>query len=108
MQKPARGRPLTRRKTAGVRGAGQMDAVVAAQLEAIAHGLEQVSDMRAELEEMRTIVEELAQNVAALVANSPGQERGLDQPAMTVTEEVLIVDTYDRDEEAPPFKSTQD
>jgi len=87
-----------------------MDAVVAAQLEAIAHGLEQISDMRAELAELRTIIEELAQNVATLVANGLEQERGLDQPATTVTEEVLIVetddsdsDTIDGEEEAEPF-----
>ena len=87
-----------------------MDAVVAAQLEAIAHGLEQISDMRAELAELRIVVEELAQNVATLVANSPKQELGLDQPATTVTEEVLIVetddsgsDTTDGEEEAEPF-----
>jgi len=109
-QKRARGRRQIPQKTAGVRGAGPMDAVVAAQLEAIAHGLEQISDMRAELAELRTIIEELAQNVATLVANGLEQERGLDQPATTVTEEVLIVetddsdsDTIDGEEEAEPF-----
>jgi hypothetical protein len=87
-----------------------MDAVVAAQLEAIAHGLEQISDMRAELAELRTIIEELAQNVAMLVANGLEQELGLDQPATTVAEEVLIVETHDSssatadgEEEPEPF-----
>ena len=66
--------------------------------------------MRAELAELRTVVEELAQNVATLVANDLEQERGLDQPATTVAEEVLIVetddsgsDTTDGEEEPEPF-----
>jgi hypothetical protein len=87
-----------------------MDAVVAAQLEAIAHGLEQISDLRAELAELRTIIEELAQNVATLVANGLEQELGLDRTATTVAEEVLIVETHDSssattdvEEEPEPF-----
>jgi hypothetical protein len=69
----------------------------------LAHGLEQISDMRVELKEMQTSVEELAQNVAEPVVKSVGQERGLDRPATTVIEEVLIADIHDRAEEAEPF-----
>jgi hypothetical protein len=74
-----------------------------AQLEAIAHRLEQVTEMRAELAEMRTIVEELAESVATLVANSAVQERG-DLPL--VTDEVLIIETNDvsSDEEEGPSR----
>ena len=70
--KPARGVARVRRKP----DAGQLDSVLAAQLEIIARSLEQISDMRAELGELRAIVEELAQNVAALLANStaPGHD----------------------------------
>ena len=92
-----------------------MDAVLAAQLEAIAHGLEQISDMRAELQDIRTLVEALAKNIAALVANSPVQERGLDQPETAVIDEVLIVETddsgsasADEKEASEPSGSTQD
>jgi hypothetical protein len=92
-----------------------MDAVLAAQLEAIAHGLQQISGMRTELQEIRTLVEALARQIAALVANSPVQERGLDQPATAVIGEVLVVETEDRGsasadekEESEPSGSIQD
>jgi hypothetical protein len=114
-QEPARRRPQTPRKTAGTRNAGQTDAVLAAQLEAIAHGLQQISGMRTEFQEIRTLVEALARQIAALVANSPVQERGLDQPATAMVDEVLIVETDDSGsvsadhEEAPePSESTPD
>ena len=115
MQKPARGRAQTRRKTAGIRSAGQINAVLPAQLEEVRRGLEQISDMRAELKELRTLVETPAQNIAALVANSPVQERGLDQPATAMTGEVLIVETddsgsasADEEEASEPSGSTPD
>ena len=111
-EKAARGRAQTRRKTTSIRGAGQMDAVLAAQLEAIANGLEHITDIRAELQELRTIVEELVQSVAALVANSPVSGSGLEQSAPTPIDEVLIVETYDipadGDEALEPSGSTQD
>jgi hypothetical protein len=71
--------------------------------------------MRAELEEMRTVVEALAENIAALVANGPVQERGLDRPETAVIGEVLIVETEDsesafakEEQESEPSGSTQD
>ena len=89
-----------------------MDAVLAAQLEAIAHGLEQITDIRAELQELRTIVEELVLSVAALVANNPMSGSDLEQSAPTPIDEVLIVETYDipadGDEALEPSGSTQD
>jgi hypothetical protein len=110
--KPARGRAQTRRKTTSIRAAGQMDAVLAAQLEAIANGLEQIPDIRAELQELRTIVEELVQTVAALVANSAVSGSDLEQSAPTPTDEVLIVETYDipadGDEALEPSRATPD
>ncbi len=72
-----------------------MDAVLAAQLEAIAHGLEDIPSIRAEIEEIRTVLEELAQNVAALVASSSMQDRDLEPPAPAVVDEVVIVEAYD-------------
>lgn len=90
-QKPARGR----RTAAGLPAAGQIDPVLAAQLEAIAHGLEQIADIRAEMEEMRAVIEELAQNVAALVANNSEQERAAEPPEPAVIEEVLIIENVD-------------
>jgi hypothetical protein len=72
-----------------------MDAVLAAQLEAIANGLEQITNISVELQELRTIVEELVQTVAALVANSAVSESDLEQLAPAATDEVLIVQTYD-------------
>jgi hypothetical protein len=96
-RKPARGR----------RAAGQIDPVLAAQLEVIAQGLEQIADMHVELEEMRTVIEELARNVAALVANSSAQEAMPAEPSEpAIIEEVLIVGTDegsgDDDEEPEP------
>lgn len=104
-QKPVRGR----RAAEGLRGTGRTDSVLAAQLEAIAHGLDQIADIRAEMEEMRTIIEELARNVAALVGNRSVQGRG-PEPASTVTGEVLIVENYqDAGDEGPePSGSAQD
>ncbi len=90
-QKPLRKRPTA----AGLRGGGQMDSVLSAQLEAIAHGLEDIPSIRAEIEEMRTVIEELAENVAALVANSSVQNRDLERPAPAVVDEVVIVETYE-------------
>ncbi len=90
-QKPVRKRPTA----AGLRGSGQMDAVLAAQLEAIAHGLEDIPSIRAEIEEIRTVLEELAQNVAALVASSSMQDRDLEPPAPAVVDEVVIVEAYE-------------
>ena len=111
-EKPARGKVQTRRKTTSIRGAGQMDAVLAAQLEAIANGLEQFTDIRAELQELRTIVEELVQTVAALVANSTVSGSDLEQSTPTPTDEVLIVETYDipvdGDEALEPSGTSQD
>jgi hypothetical protein len=94
-EKPARGRVQTRRKATSIRSAGRMDAVLAAQLEVIANGLEQVTEIRAELQELRTIVEELVQSVTALVANSAVSGSDLEQSTPTPTDEVLIVETYD-------------
>ena len=94
-EKPARGRAQTRPKTTSIRGAGRMDAVLAAQLEAIANGLEQITGIRAELQELRAIVEELVQTIAALVANSAVSGPDLEQSTPTPTDEVLIVETYD-------------
>jgi len=72
-----------------------MDAVLAAQLEAIANGLEQITDIRTELQELRTIVEELAQSVATLVASSAVSGSDLEQLTPTPTDQLLVVETYD-------------
>jgi hypothetical protein len=89
-----------------------MDAVFAAQLEAIAHGLEEIPTIRAEVEELRTVIEELAESVAALVANSSGQTRELGPTVPAVADEVLIVETFvdadDDDESSEPPGSSQD
>lgn len=47
---------------------------MAAQLEAITHGLEQVGSLRADLEELRTVVDTLARNVETLLARTVEQE----------------------------------
>ena len=111
-EKPGRGRVQTRRKATSIRGAGQMDAVLAAQLEAIANGLEQITDIRTELQELRTIVEELVQSVTALVAKSAVSGSDLEQSVPTPTDEVLIVETYDipadGDEALEPSGTSQD
>ena len=111
-EKPARGRAQTRRKATSIRGAGQMDAVLAAQLEAIANRLEQITEIRAELQELRTIVEELVQSVAALVASSAVSGSDFEQSTPTPTDEVLIVETYDipadGDEALEPSGATPD
>jgi hypothetical protein len=77
--------------------------VLAAQLEAIAQGLEDIPSIRAKIEEIRTVIDELAQNVAALVASSL-QNRDLPPTAPAVVEEVVIVEAYedpDEDDEGP-------
>lgn len=91
-QKPARLRPRTNRKDAGIRRAGRTDRVAAVQLEAVAHGLEQIGDIRAQLEDLRSTIEEIAQNVASLVADHLAQELDPDQSAPAVTDEDLIVE----------------
>ena len=80
-RKPARGQ--TGRKGPASRGAHRTDPVLAAQFEAIAHGLEQVGGLRADLDELRTLVGTLAQTlgtlaqtVEALLASSRRQNRG--------------------------------
>jgi hypothetical protein len=78
-----------------------MDAVLAAQLEAIAHGLEDIPGIRAEIEEMRAVIEALAQNVAALVANSSVENRDLEPTAPAAVDEVVIVETSGDDDEGP-------
>jgi len=80
-RKPARGQ--TSRKEPASRDAHRTDPVLAAQFEAIAHGLEQVGGLRADLDELRTLVGTLAQTlgtlaqtVEALLASSQRQNRG--------------------------------
>jgi hypothetical protein len=87
-RKPARGQ-AGRKGLAG--GGGRTDSVLAARLEAIAHGLEQVDGLRADLDEVRTLVGTLAQTlgtlaqtVEALLASSQRQNRG---PAREATAE---------------------
>jgi hypothetical protein len=101
----------SRRTTAGRRGGGK-DSGLAAQLEAIARGLQQIAVIRTEMEEMRTVLEELAQNVAALVTGSSARELATEPSESAVIEEVLIVgsdeDSGDNEEESGPSGSPQD
>lgn len=62
--KPARDQ--TRRKASTSRATGRLDAVLAARLEAIAHGLEQIGGLRADIEELRTQIGTIAQSVTTL------------------------------------------
>jgi hypothetical protein len=64
---------------------------------------------------MRTLVEALARDIAALVANNPVQEGGLDRPETAVIGEVLIVETddsgsvsADEEEASEPSRFAQD
>ena len=66
-KKPAQKPTRERRTAAGPRSAGRIDSILAAQLEAIAHGLEQIGDLRAEISELRAVIEELSLNVTALI-----------------------------------------
>ena len=90
--KSARLQSQTKRKAAGSRRAGRVDPVAAAELEALALGLAQISDMRAELAELRTMVEAIAQNVAALVEDRLAQELDAERSEPTVSDDVLIVE----------------
>lgn len=63
--KPARGRAQVPRQASAGRG-GRRDPIVAAQLEAIAHRVEQIGGLRADLEELRTQVGTIAQSLATL------------------------------------------
>ena len=62
--KPARGE--TRRKASTSGATGRLDSVLAARLEAIAHGLEQIGGLRADIEELRTQIGTIAQSVTTL------------------------------------------
>lgn len=84
--KPAHGGVQTRRPGSTRRGAGRLDAVLAAQLEGIAHSLEQIGGLRADIDELRgqigTIAQSvttLAQAVETLLANDRQQKRNPDR-----------------------------
>jgi hypothetical protein len=85
--KSAPGRTQTRRKASTVGAAGRLDSVLAARLEAITHGLEQIGGLRADLEELRTQIGTIAQSVAtlaeaieAMLSNDQRQGRNPDRP----------------------------
>ena len=86
--KSAPGRTQTRRKASAGGAAGRLDSVLAARLEAIAHGLEQIGGLRADLEELRTQIGTIAQSVTTLaetvevlLSNDRRQGRNPDRPA---------------------------
>jgi hypothetical protein len=99
---------MTGRDAAIGRGVGRMDSGAAA----IAQGLDQIGEMRAELQNLRAVIEELVQRVAALSANSPAEARGLEQATPAAADEVLIVETYgisaDAEEKPQPQGAAQD
>lgn len=86
--KPAPGRTQTRRKASTGGAADRLDSVLAARLEAIAHGLEQIGGLRADIEELRTQIGTIAQSVTTLaeavemlLSNDRRQGRNPEQPA---------------------------
>jgi hypothetical protein len=64
--KSAPGRIQTRRKASTGGAAGRLDSALAARLEAIAHGLEQIDGLRADIEELRTQIGTIAQSMTTL------------------------------------------
>ena len=85
--KSAPGRTQTRRKASTGGAAGRLDSVLAARLEAIAHGLEQIGGLRADLEELRTQIGTIAQSVTTLaeaveaILSTDRHGNSLDRPA---------------------------
>jgi hypothetical protein len=90
--KPARGQ--TRRKESTGGATGRLDLVLAARLEAIAHGLEQIGGLRADIEELRTQIGTIAQSVTTLaetvevlLSNDRRQGRNPDRPATMASDQ---------------------
>jgi outer membrane murein-binding lipoprotein Lpp len=98
--KPARDQ--TRRK-ASVGGATErLDSVLAARLEAIAHGLEQIGGLRADIEELRTQIGTIAQSVTTLaetveaaLSTNRRQRRNRDQPKTMAPDQASTEDAPD-------------
>jgi len=68
--------------------------VLAARLEAIAHGLEQIGGLRADIEELRTQIATIAQSVTTLaqaveaLLSNDRHGHGPDRPATMTTDQV--------------------
>jgi hypothetical protein len=86
--KSAPGRTQTRRKASTGGAADRLDSVLAARLEAIAHGLGQIGDLRSDIEELRKQIGTIAQSVTTLAetveaaVSTDRRGNNSDRPAM--------------------------
>jgi hypothetical protein len=104
--KPARGQ--TRRKESTDGATGRLDSVLAARLEAIGHGLEQIGGLRADIEELRTqigtiaqSVTRLAETVEAALSTDRRQRRNRDQPKTMAPDQASADEAPDEAEAEP-------
>ena len=109
--KPARGQRRRKESTSGA--TGRLDSVLAARLEAIAHGLEQIGGLRADIEELRTQIGMIAQSVTTLaetievlLSNDRRQGRNPDRPA-TMAPDPAAADEAPDDQPASADKEAE-
>ena len=86
-QKPVRGRATATGKPSSARNVRRTDVVLAAQLEAIASGLEQLTTLSAALEEMYVLMEALDRKMETLLAGNQDPGHSVTQPAPTVLDD---------------------